>query len=164
MTVLMLAAWSGKESKGKVKSLLKAGANTDSVSQNGYNALMSAAMHGDLVTVELLLEAGMKVTNRDNEGETVLMVAAAGSNNGNIVKILIDAGADVQAKDNKGRTALMHAADGVDRAAATKMLLAAGADIRAKDKDGRTALQIAQASNYMGADQVVTLPKSAERK
>ena len=162
-TVLMWAARSGKESKRKVQSLLKAGANKDGTSQNGFNALMSAAMAGDLATVELLLQAGLKASHRDNEGQTVLMVASR-SGNGNVVKALIDAGADVQATDNKGMTALMHAADGVSTAEATKTLLAAGADKRSKDRSGRTALQIAEASHCMGADQVVELLKSGKQK
>jgi hypothetical protein len=51
-TVLMWAARSGREAKRKIRSLLKAGAKVNGTSNDGYNALMSAAGAGDLEAVE----------------------------------------------------------------------------------------------------------------
>ena len=153
-TVLMWAARSGKEAKHKVQSLLKAGANAKSQSQDGYNALMSAAAAGDLEVVECLLGGRVNVSARDKDGETVLM-AGARSGKANIISVLLNAGAEIDAKDDEGMTALMRSADGENSAGAVVVLLKAGANPNLKDKKGRTALKIAEGSQMAGRLEVV---------
>lgn len=63
-TVLMWAARSGREAKQKIRSLLKGGARLNGTSNDGHNALMSAAGAGDLEAVEYLLQAGSNIATR----------------------------------------------------------------------------------------------------
>jgi ankyrin repeat protein len=157
-TVLMWAARSGRESRHKIRALLKAGADPKGATASGWNALMSAAGEGELEALECLLQSGMSITTRDNNGETVLM-AGARSGKANIIAALLKAGADVKAKDKEGFTALMRAADGYESEGAVEALLKAGANPNARAQDGRTALQIAEKSNHSGSVQVVRLLK-----
>jgi ankyrin repeat protein len=158
-TVLMWAARSRREAKQKIRSLLKAGAKLNGASDNGYNALMSAAGEGDIEAVECLLQAGSDIATRDHQGGTALM-AAARSGKGNVASAMIKRGAEINAKDSQGMTALMRAAEHVDSVRAIEVLLSAGANPNLKDSKGRTALSIAQKLNIPGAEQVIELLKS----
>jgi uncharacterized protein len=157
-TILMWAARSGKESKHKVRTLLKAGADLSRSSEEGWNALMSAASAGDVEVLELLLKAGSVASVGAIDGTTPLMAAAL-SGKANVVAALISSGADLNATNNEGMTALMKAADSFDAGGAVETLLKAGADPDRVDKKGRTALRIAEHSNHSGAEQVIELLK-----
>ncbi len=111
-------------------------------------AYLDASQQGDLPKVAAMLEKGVPVDVRDDDGmpwdQTALMYAAA---NGHIdlVRLLIDKGANVLAKDKAppgeggGRQAIHYAARGkwVEVIAA---LLKAGANPNALDKEGETPL------------------------
>jgi ankyrin repeat protein len=153
-TILMWAARSGREAKKKIVSLLKAGANANGTSDNGWNALMSAAYSGDIEAVEALLQAGCVARYKTKDGTTVLM-AGARSGKANVVRLLIKAGAEVNSADGQGMTALMKAVEGYDTVGAVEALLKAGADPNQKNQQGKTALEMAQGSDHSGASQVV---------
>jgi ankyrin repeat protein len=142
-TVLIWAARSGKDAKQKVRALLKAGANLNAATTNGWNALMAAANWGDLEMVEYLLGAGMSASNRDHDGDTALMAASSGGAKPSVLSALIKAGAVVNATNNNGMTALMQAAKSPDATENAKVLLKAGADPNLKNKNGQTALALA---------------------
>jgi ankyrin repeat protein len=55
-----------------VKFLLENGADPDLQEENGWTALMFAAMHGDLASVNHLIEAGCDVNLKTNDGESPL--------------------------------------------------------------------------------------------
>ena len=101
-----------------------------------------------LAIVKLLLEKGVPVEARDEEGSTPLISAAAYGQLG-AVKVLLRSGADLEARNGFGSTALLAAA--CDCAIATmpdtyevmKLLLEKGANINARDHDGNTPLIIA---------------------
>ncbi len=101
-------------------------------------ALLEAAKNGNFKTVKLLINKGVNINAKynngwvsnyniakNNNGMTALMWA---SNNGHteIAKMLIDAGADVNAKDNDGDTALMRASE-KGHTEVAKLLINAGA-------------------------------------
>jgi ankyrin repeat protein len=67
--------------------------------------LLEAAAHGDLVEVKNLLEAGVNINAKNENGITALMLAAT-SGYGDIVELLLAQGADSKAKNNYGETAL----------------------------------------------------------
>ncbi len=157
------------ESK-EIEAAIKAGANVNAKNEQGWTALMSAAMNSEQA-VSLLLDAGADVNAKDDSGNTPLIMAARRS--AEAIPLLLDAGADVNAKDNYGNTALL-AAGGSGNTGAVSLLLKAGADINAKNNDGTTAL-MAAAGNDMdfspqcflllldnGADPDLTNPKSKE--
>jgi Fe-S cluster biogenesis protein NfuA len=93
-SVLMWAARSQKQSSEKVRALLKAGANLKLESDGGYNALLSAASHDNLVCVELLLRAGADPKHRTKDGKTAVMVARAQKADENLINLLKKAGAE----------------------------------------------------------------------
>ena len=58
--------------------LLQKGADSAKVDQDGFTALMQAAMCGHSATLEILLQHGNPVESKDEEGMTALMHAAQG--------------------------------------------------------------------------------------
>ena len=60
--------------------------------------------------IRVLLEAGVDINARGNNGWTALHVAAD-NEEAEVVRALLEAGADMNAKGNNGRTALHVAAD-----------------------------------------------------
>lgn len=163
-TALLLAAWNGREPKRKVKHLLEAGADLKATDGRGWNALMVAAIQGNLTTVEYLVARGLEGNHRAHDGLTALMVSSGYEGGGSLVEVLVKAGTDVNARDREGMTPLMHASDGVETTAKVKALLDAGADPFLKDMKGRTALDIARRSQAMGARGVVELLEKSRRR
>jgi len=165
-TILMWATGS-RQSKKKVKALLKAGADLKATAPDGRNLLQIAAGAGDLPMVELFLQSGVDMSYRSKEGETSLIVAAssARANSGaNLLSVLLKAGADINAQDNKGKTALMHAAESSCPLEGLRVLLDSGADPQLKDKEGHTALDLARASNTLGAREIAKLLEGTKRR
>jgi ankyrin repeat protein len=127
------------------------------------DALARAASSGDVELLQLLIHKGANVNYAGEQGQTVLMLAAAGgfsvqcgndpvvtSYRGNVeaVKSLLDAGAGVNNEDRDGNTALMLAAQHA-RSDSVKLLLDAGANVHVKNKYGWTALiHVANSSGY----------------
>jgi len=99
MTALMQAAWAGHEEV--VDDLLVAGAmldlktspHTTRITKSGANALIAAAIGGNLEVVRYLLGQGAKVNECDADGETALLQAARGGNP-RLVELLLRNGAD----------------------------------------------------------------------
>jgi len=107
-------------------------------------AFSEAAYNGDTPRVAESLKAGMPVDQKEENGNSALMLASFA---GHIetMQVLLDAGADVNLRDSMDRTPLMFASSG-PYPAAVKLLLANGADINAIDKDEHfTALMFAAA-------------------
>jgi Ankyrin repeats (3 copies)/Ankyrin repeat len=118
------------------------------------DALARAAAHGDVELLQLLIRKGADVNYVDDQGQTVLMLAAARgiysqcgndpllySYRGNTeeVKSLLAAGARVNDVDHDGNTALMLAAE-YARIDSVKLLLDGGSDVHLQNKYGWTAL------------------------
>ena len=83
-------------------------AQTEEISKLN-NALLKAAVKGDALETEALLQAGADVDAISNSGQTALMYAVM-RNHIEVVDLLLDAGADVNAKiKSSGATALMYA-------------------------------------------------------
>ncbi|CAK9055335.1 unnamed protein product [Durusdinium trenchii] len=92
-------------------------------------------------TAELLLKLGSDPRATDNDGKTVLMLAAQRGHE-SVAKVLLENGAEIGAANKAGATALMYAAQG-GHESLTKLLLEQKANAGAADKDGVTALQLA---------------------
>jgi len=135
--------------------------------------LLSAASKGHTNGAAMLIEHGVDVNLKDNDGMTALMWAAR---EGHIdtVAMLIDKGSDVNAKDNKGFTALTWAAmfsrtdieallidkgadvnNSIKKEKFRKLSIASlemtgekGDDINAKDSSGWTALMLASENGH----------------
>jgi len=89
--------------------------------------LIKAALLGNLRTVKTLIEQGVSLDARSNEGGTPLHWAAA-MGHFKVVKYLVEKGADVNARDNYGKTPLHWAMLGIEfrirllRASLNKMI------------------------------------------
>ena len=111
----------------------------------GRTALMFACYLNNRQVITALIAAGADVNARDDQGQTVLMVACEGHANKGVIEELIAAGAEVNATDPQGKTALMVAADDV-KVYAIDALSAAGVNVGAVDLRGRSAFDYARAS------------------
>ena len=101
LTPLILAIWTGSEPVAS--SLIQAGAAT--VYGRDPEPLHYAAERGDIHMVNLLLRSGVDLEQRDELGQTVLMVAVR-EQDLELAQWLLEAGADVDQKDEDGDTAL----------------------------------------------------------
>ncbi len=147
-TALMLAAQTGFVER--IKKLLDAGASINARDNKDQTALTYAALgysrRSDVI--RFLVMAGLRVDDQNDDGQTVLMLAAQ-RQAAEAVSQLLKAGADssVNKKDKAGRTALMYAVseaiypDQVPEAVMS--LIGAGADLNEADESGQTVLMYA---------------------
>ena len=137
-TELMIAANGGDVEE--VKRLLAAGAKVNVANNDGYTALMFAALNG-VDTARLLIEKGADVNVTNKRGYTAL-IAAALTGHTDIARLLIEKGANVNAATEEGNTALMQAAlKGHTETA--RLLIEQGAQVNAVSNVGFTALIVA---------------------
>lgn len=95
----------------KVRALLDAGADIDSLDEHGQTALMNAAHRGDARLVQLLIEKGAGLDHVAKYRLTALMLAVIG-HHAEVVRLLVKAGADRAIKGSQGsfaRTPLEYA-------------------------------------------------------
>ena len=123
-----------------VRRFLDEGAKIGIKDNKGRTALMHAVFkESSEKTRELLLDSGAALEDKDDLGDTPLIVAA-GYSDSKTVKWLLDRGANIEARNNLGYTPLMKAAKcGLEDT--INSLLDRGADIAAVDHDGKTALE-----------------------
>lgn len=112
------------------------------------DALMEAALQGDLGEVERLVSEGTAVDAIDSEHRTPMMFAAFNGHTP-VVSFLLEKGAAVDAKDINGRTALLYASSG-PFGETVKLLLTKGAEVDLQGKlEGFTALMTAAAEGQL---------------
>src|ERR1700761_2599759 len=138
MPLLVLAA---REKSDKVGAALVANPKTNIEIQDkaGENAMMMAALNGDLDFVNLLIAKDAEVNKK---GWAPLHYAAANGHD-DVVKVLLDHSAYVDAGSPNGTTPLMMAARG-GHVSTVKLLLDNGADLTVKNQIGMTALDFAK--------------------
>jgi ankyrin repeat protein len=126
------------------RRLLKA--NPDSVNakgQDGWTALMYAAVYGDAEIVGQLLDRGAAVNARNDAGGTALTYAVDDAAK---TKLLLQRGADPNLRSGEGRTALLIAAANAGSYSVVKLLLEKGADAKLRLPGGQGALTLAMNS------------------
>ena len=105
LTALMVAADQGN--REAIKLLLERGADAKAVTGGASTALHSAVKRGDPETIRALLDKGAPVNQKDFEGNTPLIVAAAADGvSADVIRILVGKGAELNVKGAEGRTAL----------------------------------------------------------
>jgi ankyrin repeat protein len=131
----------GASNPAIVRALLRAGADPNAHSAGGLTALAFA----NAETATILLAAGAKIDDQDDDGRTALMSAAARGDL-SAVKVLVGARAQLDRQDNVfGKSALMYAAQN-GHAPVVDALVKAGADTGLTDHNGWTAAEFAALS------------------
>lgn len=101
--------WAKDQSVGK--ALLERNAMIDAHTRTGYSPLHSAARHGDVELVELLIEHGADVNAANRNFALTPLHMAVDDGRINVASVLISNGADVNATDWIGMTPLAMAAE-----------------------------------------------------
>ncbi|MEW6745447.1 MAG: ankyrin repeat domain-containing protein [Planctomycetota bacterium] len=139
-TPLLLALWSGSNSKALVKLLLEARANPNP--RQGPAPLFVAARENRPDIIEMLLEKGADIAWKSPFGMTVLH-ATTWEDSVEAARMLLKRGADANAPDGTGQTPLMMAAV-QNSLRVFDLLLEHGADPNATEAEGgKTVLHIA---------------------
>ena len=167
----------------RVETLLKKGADPNSLDRDGITPLMVSvvgdidrvraiavkgiaeswqkglpkiikAMKGDPATAKALLKGGADVNAATPRGITALDLAALGGNP-TLVTLLLDHGADVNRRAKRGETALM-VASVAGQNQVVKLLLERGADPMAQSQDGITAVTAAMLAGNLETVQILT--------
>jgi ankyrin repeat protein len=110
-------------------------------------ALLRAIAERNLSTAKTMLGEGADPDFHDDQGRTLLMIAANDEYSAARTTLLLERGASVNFAGAGGDTALMVAADRY-QPEIVKTLLDHGADPNAADRDGNTVLMRAAASKY----------------
>jgi len=139
-----------------VQFLLKAGANVNAETPDGWTPLLwHMISKNDEASriVEVLISSGARVNQRNDEGDTALMIAADDGNN-EIVRLLIKAKANLNIVNKDHNSALMIAAMRRNNEI-VRLLIKAKANLNIVNKDHNSALMIA-AGQY-GSNEIVRL-------
>jgi ankyrin repeat protein len=113
---------------------------------DGTTLLIKAVGFRRTQIIELLIETGVNLNERDRNGYTALGKTAEYDDT-EAMKLLIEAGADIEQGGGYGRTPLMIACQqGYDEP--IKLLLEAGANVAAEDEYGDTALKLLPREGY----------------
>jgi uncharacterized protein len=136
--LIVLAA---REKSDQVAALLADNpkTNLESEDKSGENAMMMAALNGDVDLVKLLIGKDAEVNKK---GWAPLHYAATNGQD-EVVKVLLDHDAYIDAGAPNGTTPLMMAARG-GHVSTVKLLLDSGADLTVKNQLGLTALDFAK--------------------
>jgi ankyrin repeat protein len=156
MPLLVIAA---REKSDKVAAALVANPKTNIEIEDkaGENAMMLAALNGDMEMVQLLVSKDAEVNKK---GWAPLHYAAANGHD-DVVKLLLDHSAYVDAGSPNGTTPLMMAARG-GHVSTVKLLLDNGADLTVKNQIGMNALDFAK--QYKEPDVVEGLTARMQQK
>ncbi len=121
--------------------LIKAGANPKAQYKYGRTDFMLAAAAGDISQLQVLLNEGVYVNEKNDDGLTPLSIATWNGKK-ETVEFLIENGADFSLHDDRGSTPLEYAARG-NRTETVKLLIEKGADPNGKNSIGYSILSIA---------------------
>ncbi len=105
--------------------------------------IFSAAKEGNIEEVRRLVESGVDVNVKDNDGRTPLHFAA-GLGYIEVVKYLISKGAYVNVKENAHGATPLHLAAEFGQIEVVKYLISKGAEVNVKDNYGNTPLDYAR--------------------
>jgi len=135
-----------QQAPAQLKALLDGGADPNEVQPDGSTALHLAALQGEALSAQYLIEAHANVTAVNRYGVSALWLA---SRNGDapMVKQLLAAGADPDTRQTGGQTALMAAARS-GSLKAVEALYERGADLDAREDRGQTAMMWAAAQGH----------------
>jgi ankyrin repeat protein len=125
-----------------VEFLLDHGADPSLLAQNSVPLHMAASL-GDLDSIKALLKHGARIDDRNEGGETALLIAAQRENGPAVIQELVAAGADIHSLNDLGDNAVMLAA-WQHHLDTVKLLVDLAVDACAKNNEGETAIDQAK--------------------
>ena len=136
------------------QALHRAGSSVDLRGRYQSSPLHSAVVYGDIEMVQVLLDYGVDVNTRDEDGWTPLYYAPSNYiTDPGPVRLLLDRGADPNLGAKDGQTPL-HEALLYGWVEMARLLIEHGASVEVKGTDGKTALEIASERQH---DEIVKL-------
>lgn len=136
-----MKSWYIDQDSIQIIAALNAGEHIEARDEDGYTALLLAALSGNEPAVRTLLDRGADVHVRTDDDETALMAAVVGQNEA-VFDLFLAAGVDPLAKNYHGWSAMCFAAQEGHLNIARK-LLARGVSLTDETFDGYTPLLIA---------------------
>lgn len=137
--------------------LLEVGVNVNGMDEWGRSPLLDVALHGNKALFKLLLEKGLDIHQKDEDGDPIIVAMAQrfswGDDDmdaGAYFELLLQAGADINARGQYQRTPLIAAASS-NELETLDLLLAKGAELELHDEEGYSALMTACMSGYVEA-------------
>jgi ankyrin repeat protein len=91
-----------------VKQLIEEGVNVNLL-RDGVTPLMIAASKGHTAVAEVIIQAGVNINERSDDGGTALHMAASDQSDTAVVELLLQSGIDAEAKNKFRKTALQKA-------------------------------------------------------
>ena len=127
-----------------VERLLQEGVNVNlKYNNSGNTILMLACSYNRDSVVRVLLEHGANVNEKNDVGETALIIASGIlSNNAEVIRVLLEHGANVNERTSFKMTALMRACEAQKNIVA-RLLIQHGADVDMTNSNNYTALKYA---------------------
>ncbi|KAD3641144.1 hypothetical protein E3N88_30368 [Mikania micrantha] len=120
--------------------------NLDDQDENGFSAVMVAAMKGCIESFRLLVYAGCDVKLTNKAGETAILLSKINENSDMFEKVLIEFTLERGSQNARGFYPLHYAARHGDTHA-VKLLTSRGYDVNIPDGDGYTPLMLAAREN-----------------
>ncbi|MFC1793921.1 ankyrin repeat domain-containing protein [Planctomycetota bacterium] len=136
-----------KLSKDTLLLLLNKGADVNLKDKKGRTPLHLAAESSNVEIIELLLDKGAEVNEKDDEAGFTALHHAVRIGKKDIAEFLIARGANINAKDNQGHTPLYFAVN-IDYKLA-ELFIDKGADGSIRSESGQTLLQLAQQRKHI---------------
>ncbi len=148
-----------------MRVLIAAGARTELLENDRYDAVTIASVADDEDSLRLLLSLGASAKRITSRYDGTALIAAAHLGHDGVVRQLIAAGAPLDHVNNLNWTALIESIvlgnGGARHLATLKALLAAGASTRLADRQGNTPLALAKGRGYR--DMVLSLEAAGAR-
>ena len=125
--------------------------------------LIVAIEDGTAKDVQAVIDKGVDVKVRGENGWTYLILAAGGNKHPDVITALLKAGSDINAQGDDGETALMHSARYNDNPEIVRVLLMNRANAKLKNNNGETALDCAQDNDNLEGTDALRLLKEASK-
>jgi ankyrin repeat protein len=129
-----------------LETLLKAGAQVDSMDKTGRTSLMTAVMNRDVKCVKLLLE-NKADPNLEDKYKTDMLLIAVKNNDVDCVKLLLEYKANIDVHDRSGMNCFHVACQEKNFEILTVLLSFEHTSLNSVDNQGRSALHNAVANN-----------------
>ncbi|KFY32769.1 hypothetical protein V495_08758 [Pseudogymnoascus sp. VKM F-4514 (FW-929)] len=118
--------------------------------------LFRAISNGDLSRVQQLLDEGLDIESRDDNGGRTPLIVAVGYDKVDIAELLLLSGCDANAKTTNSEETALISACASGRSQIVLLILEHGnPNLEARDRNGRTALMKASAQGYERQVQVL---------